>query len=223
MDAGLALRPPNGTAAIAALGSSDHELGQVLALLRAAGVEEPERLSVAAGDRRLLELHRALTGRDVEVAVTCRACRMVNGAVVSGETVPGYVPRSVPLGAGGGVRGPAYADLLGLPSDPTEAVEELLRRCTVGAPSRPARAADLEQVDDSLTGPIVLACVECGELLEVAVDVERLVLEHLQRFAAEVELEIHLLAREYGWSLGEIEALTDGRRRRLARFVTDGR
>src|SRR5215470_17258225 len=104
MDAGLALRSPSGTAAVAALGSSDDELGQVLALLRAAGVAEPELLSVADGDRRLLELHRLLTGSDVEIAVTCVSCGTVNSAILSPETVPEEAPRTVPLGTGGGVR-----------------------------------------------------------------------------------------------------------------------
>jgi hypothetical protein len=223
MDAGLALRSPNDAAAVAALGSSDHELGQVLALLRAAGVEEPERLSVATGDRGLLELHRDLTGRDVEVAVTCGACGTVNAAVLSRETVPEDAPRGRPLGRGGGLRSPTYADLLALPPDPTDAEEELLRRCSVGAPSRPARPADLEQIDDSLTGPILLECVECGKPLEAAVDIEQLVLVGLQRYALAVDHEVHLLAGAYGWSLDTIEALPDERRRRLARFVADGR
>lgn len=223
MDAGLASRTPNGTTAIAALGSSDDELGQVLALLRSSGVEEPERLSVAAGDRRLLGLHRRLTGRDLEVAVRCGACDTVNEAVISPDTVPGEAPRGVPLGAGGGVRPPTYADLIGLPGDPEGAVSELLRRCTVGEPERPAGPADLELVDDCLTGPVLLECVECGERLEAAVDIERLVLVGLQRHGLAVEHEVHLLARAYGWTLVSIEALPDERRRRLARFVADGR
>jgi hypothetical protein len=221
MDAGLALRSPSGTAAVTALGSSDDELGQVLALLRAAGIDEPERLSVAAGDRRLLELHRLLTGRDVEVAVTCGSCGTVNSALVSRETVPEEAPRSVPLGTGGGVRAPIYADLVALPRDPTDAVDELLRRCTVATPSEAPRPEALELVDDSLTGPILLECVECGESLEAAVDVELLALAGLQRHALAVEHEVHLLARAYGWSLDAIEALPDERRRRLARFVGD--
>ena len=69
----------------------------------------------------------------------------------------------------------------------------------------------------------MLACVECGAALEVAADVEQLVLEGCSEHAAEVELEIHLLARAYHWSLATIEALPDVRRSRLARFVADGR
>jgi hypothetical protein len=221
MDAGPALRSPSGSAALAALVSSDDELGQVLALLRAAGIDEPERLSVAAGDRQLLELHRLLTGRDVEVTVTCGRCGTVNSALLSRETVPEEAPRSVPLGTGGGVRAPVYADLVALPPEPEDAVDELLRRCTVGTPSEGPRPEALELVDDSLTGPILLECFDCREPLEAAVDVELLALAGLQRHAVAIEHEVHLLARAYGWSLDVIEALPDERRRRLARFVAD--
>ncbi len=223
MDAGLGLRSPNGPDTIAALGLSESELGQVLALLRASGVEEPAQLTVAAGDRRLLELHRRLTGRDVEVAVTCRACDTVSAAALSPDTVPAEAPRSVWLGRGGGLREPVYGDLLALPPDPIEAEGELLRRCTIGTPPRSAQPEDIEKVDHSLTGPILLECVGCGEPLAVAADVELLVLSGLQRYALEVEHEIHLVASAYGWSLAVIEALSDERRRRLARFVADGR
>jgi hypothetical protein len=223
MDAALAVRSPTAVAAIAALSSSDDELGQVLALHRAAGVEEPERLTISAGDRRLLELHRRLTRRELEVAVTCRACKTVNAIQLSPETVPPDAPRSAWLEPGAGVRGPTYADLIGLPSEPDEAEAELLRRCTVGAPGRAAAPTDLELVDDSLTGPILLECVDCGEPIVLAADVERLVLVDLQRFAHEVEYEIHLVAGAYGWSLETIEGLPDERRRRLAHFVLDGR
>jgi hypothetical protein len=223
VDAGLAIRAPSRAAVTGALESASDELGQALALLRAAGVEEPERLPVADGDRRLLELHRALTGRDLEVAVACRECETVSAAVLSAETVPREAPRMAWLGPGAGLRAPVYEDLLGLPAEPAEAEAALLRRCVVGEPPRAPEAEELERVDDSLTGPVVLACVECGATLEAAVDVEQLVLEGLQRLAADVELEIHLLAGAYGWSLSAIEALPDERRRRLARLVADGR
>jgi hypothetical protein len=213
----------SGTAAVAALGSSGDELGQVLALHRADGVEDPERLTVAAGDRRLLALHRSLTERDVEVAATCAACETVSVAVLSPEAVPPEAARTAWVGPGGGLRGPTYADLLELPADPAAAEGELLRRCTVGAPGRAPEPQELERIDDSLTGPIKLHCVECGAALEVAADVERLALEGLQRHASEVEVEIHLLASAYGWSLPVIESLPDGRRRRFARLVADGR
>ena len=222
MTIGSTRSAPNGAAAIAALGSGADELGQVLELLRLGGDETPGRLRVAVGDRRLLELHRELTGRDVEVVAECGGCGEVNVAALSADVLPAPCERVAWLG-GGGLREPTYDDLHGLPPDEEAAEAELLRRCTVGEPARAAVADDLERIDDSLTGPILLACVECGTGLEVAVDVERAVLERLQRHAAEVEVEVHLLARAYGWSLAAIERLPDERRRRLAGLVADGR
>jgi hypothetical protein len=210
-------------AAVAALGSADDELGQVLALHRAAGVQEPERLTLAIGDRRLLALHRSLTGRDVEVGATCAECEAVSVAVLSAQAVPPHAARTAWLGPGGGLREPTYGDLLGLPADPRAAEAALLRRCTVGASGIAPGPPDLERIDDSLAGPIAFGCAACGAAVEVAVDVEQLVLEALQRHAGEIEVEIHLLAGAYGWSLPAIEALPDERRRRLARLVADGR
>lgn len=210
-------------AAIAALGSADDELGQVLALHRAAGVQEPERLILSVGDRRLLALHRALTGRDVEVAATCAACETVSVAALSPQTVAPHAQRTAWLRAGSGLREPAYADLLDLPGDAQAAEAELVRRCIVGAATRAPDPRELERIDGSLAGPIALACAECGAAMEVAADVERLVLEGLQCHAGEIEVEIHLIADAYGWSLSAIEALPDERRRRFARLVADGR
>ncbi len=210
-------------AAVAALGSADNELGQVLALLRAAGVQEPEQLTLSVGDRRLLALHRSLTGRDVEVAATCAECEAVNEAVLSARTVPPHAARTAWLAPGGGLREPTYGDLVDLPADPKVAESALVRRCIVGALAHVPDPQELERIDGSLAGPISLACAACGATIDIAADVERLVLESLQRHAAEIEVEIHLLAGAYGWSLPAIEALPDDRRRRLAGLVVDGR
>jgi hypothetical protein len=208
--------------AIAALGTADDELGQVIALHRAAGVREPERLALSVGDRRLLALHRSLTGRDVEVAATCAECETVSVAVLSAQTVAPHAERTGWLCPGSGLREPTYGDLLDLPADAQVAEAELVRRCIVGAmPPAPDPEA-LERIDGSLAGPIALACA-CGAVMEVAADVERLVLEGLQRHAGEIEVEIHLIADAYGWSLPAIEDLPDERRRRFARLVADGR
>jgi hypothetical protein len=210
-------------AAVAALGSAGDELGQVLALHRAAGVDEPERLTLSVGDRRLLALHRSLTGRDVEVAAACAECEAVNVAVLSPHTVPPHAARTAWLAPGAGLREPTYGDLFDLPADPQVAEAALVRRCVVGAPARAPDPQELERIDGSLAGPITLVCAACGAEVEVAADVERLVLEGLQRHAGEIEVEIHLLAGAYGWSLPAIEDLPDERRRRFARLVADGR
>lgn len=208
-------------AVLAGLPEQDSELGQVLALLRASSEDDPETLPVAEGDRRLLALHRALTGRDVELVAVCGACGTENE--LSLASVPDAEPRVALCGAGGGLRAPVYGDLLRLPEDGEEAVAELLRRCTVGSPSRPPVVEDLEHVDDTLAGPLVGACVECGEPVEVALDAEPVVLAGLHAQLGRIDEEIHLLARAYHWDLETIERLPDERRTRLARLVAEER
>ncbi len=217
------MRTPTQAAALGAIGASDDELAQALALLRVAGQPAPEDLTLGEGDRLLLELHRALTGGDAEVELRCPACETLNVATLSPQTVPAAVPRCAWLGPGGGLRQPTYGDLLGLPADPEQAEAELLARCVVGAPSRPVLAEAFEIADDALSGPICIACVECGQPLQAPVDVQRLVLEGLQRCALTLDYELHVLASAYGWSLREIESLPDARRRHLVSLVAEGR
>ena len=207
------------TALLAALEDAESEVGQAVALLTAAGVEQAECLSLGEGDRRLLGLCRTVTRSDVEVVAACPACGELSEVQLSADSLPPARPRVGLLGPGGGVREPTYADLRGLPADPAEAVRELLARCVVGSPSRSPRPADIELVDDSLTGPIVIACSDCGAPIAVDIDVERAVLERLRRCAREIDHEVHVLARVYHWSLAEIESLGDARRRNLAELA----
>lgn len=214
----LAVRP---AAVLAGLSEPGSELEHVLALLRACSQDAPEMLAVAEGDRRLLALHRALTGRDVALTVTCGGCSAENELTVT--DVPEEAPRVAVCGAGGGVRAPTYGDLLDLPEDLELAEAELLRRCVVGAPARAPRPEDLELIDDSLAGPLVSACVECGARLEVALDIEQLVVAGLRQQLERIDAEVHLLARAYHWDLATIERLPDERRTRLAELVAEGR
>ncbi|MGI8806778.1 MAG: hypothetical protein ACR2KK_02780 [Acidimicrobiales bacterium] len=213
---------PSSRAVLAALGGHADELGQVLAVLRAAGVTEPEELPLGRGDRMLLGLVGTVTGADLELAVTCGACGTVNSAVLSPANVEGDAgderdDRTV------GVRPPTYADLRGLPAEPDAATAELLRRCTVGAPSPPPTAEDLDLVDGSLAGPLVLACTGCDRQVVAPVDIQQAALERLVGCAWELDYEVHVLAGAYRWDLAAIEGLPDERRRRLARFINAGR
>jgi hypothetical protein len=211
-----------GAAAILAALDAGGELEQALAVLRAAGQPEPEALEVAAGDRLLLAALEQATGAGVELTARCPACGALSCAQVTAGSVPAVRPRNAVLG-GGGVRAPRYRDLAGLPADERQATDELLRRCVVGRPARAPVAADLERVDDALTGPVAMACSACGEPLAVDVDVQAAVLQLLVRAARAVEREIHLLAGAYHWTLAEIRGLPDAQRSALARLVEDER
>jgi hypothetical protein len=211
------------TVVLNALASAESEIGQALALLEAAGVPEPARLSLGSGDRELLELHREIAATDLKLAVVCPTCGTENELVLSRETVPEERPRVAAVGSGGGVRAPTYADLAALPKDPEEAALELVRRCIVGTPSRAPDVEALASVDDSLAGPLVTACVDCGAAIESHLDAQRAVLESIQRVVDRVDVEIHLIARAYHWELAAIEQLPDERRERLAALVEAGR
>jgi hypothetical protein len=209
-------------ALLRSLDGPPNELSQVLALLRAAGVEAPETLTLGQGDRRLLALHRAVTAHDVEVSAACTACGALNAATLREGDVGEPTPRWAPLGSGGGLRQPTYADLEDLPLDEVAGPAELLRRCTVGEPARPADADDFALVDDALAGPLELACAECGARVLIDLDVQRLVLERLVRWRRAIDVEVHLIARAYHWALEEIDALEDERRSLLAGLIAEG-
>jgi hypothetical protein len=214
-------RPRRNTELLDEFEQAEGELEQVLAVLRSCGVERPETLPLGEGDRALLAAHRELTGRDVELTVTCSDCGEVSSAWLEPEQLPVPPPSLARLGSGGGLREATYEDLLGLPADDSE--NELLRRCTVGAPGRPPTPDDAELVDRSLSGPLLIECVSCGARVEAPIDVERLVVDLLGRHLAEIDVEVHLLASRYGWALSTIESLPDARRRRLAELAADDR
>ena len=211
------------TALLAALDGGRDELGQVLAVLRAAGHAEPETLDLGRGDRLLLEVLAAVTGSSIDVTARCGRCQELNSALADPESVPPIRPRHARLGTGGGLRPPTYADLADLPADDGDAARELLRRCVVGTPTLGPSAEHLELVDDALTGPVRLDCAACGEPVEVELDVQATVIERLARHARAVDLDVHLLAYAYHWSLAEITALPDGQRSALARLVAEDR
>ena len=210
------------TRVVAALTEADSELGQVLAVLEAAGLEEPFALPVSEGDRALVALARRLTGSDLELVAECPRCELLNEVTLVPEIFPPTAPRVAPLGQGG-VREPTYGDLVGLPDDEAEATAELLRRCTVGKPLARLTAAALELVDDALSGPVVFACVDCEAPMTIDADIQQLALARLGALARELEHDVNLLAQAYGWSLAEIDGLPYDRRRRLAALVSGGR
>lgn len=208
---------------LTALRGHDSELDQAAAALAAAGAEDPWAVPLGAADRSLLELHRAVTGRDLEVDLDCPACGTTSTAPLGPDSVPAWEPRSRWLAPGAGVREPVLGDLAGLPPETGAAAAALLRRCAVGDLPDGTSPDVLADVDTTLAGPLVVACVGCGGEVAAAVDVERLVLEALFRRLDAVDVEVHLLARAYGWDLATIESLPGERRSRLAAFVAEGR
>lgn len=206
---------PPALPALAAALAAPTELSQATRVLAAAGLPVAG-LTLGAGDRALLALHRAMTGRDVAIAAACPACGVLGEVTLAADAVP--QPSTVDDGP---VRPPTYTDLTGLP-DGAAGTAELLRRCARDG-AGPATAEELAAVDDSLCGPLVFACPACDAPVRCAVDAQTLALRGLLELLRRYDREIHLLARAYHWDLATIEALPDQRRSRLAGYVEDER
>jgi hypothetical protein len=216
------LPAPSRLALLRAVEEADGEFGAVIALLRACGVADCTPYPVGVIDRLLLRAHRAVLHRDLEVAVACPACRVLNALPLGVDDVPEYSPRSAWCGPGAGVREPTGADLADLPGDAEEAALELERRCRTGPAEGPVAADALDRVDQSLCGTVRVACIECDALVSEFVDVQQLVTAAIADAVAEVDVEIHLIASRYGWELTTIESLPDSRRVRLAALAGGG-
>jgi hypothetical protein len=213
---------PSRLGLLRALDGAGSELAEAVALLRACRVVDGLSYPVGVIDRLLLQAHRAVLHRDLEVAVACSACGVLNALPLGFDDVPAYEPRSAWCGPGAGLREPTGADLAGLPEDDEAAIRELERRCRIGPATAPREPAALDHAEQSLSGIVRAACIECGVPLGHVVDVQRLVTAAAAEAVAQVDVEIHLIAARYGWELATIEALGDTRRARLAALAGSG-
>jgi hypothetical protein len=216
------LPAPSRLALLHAVEEAGSELAEVIALLLACGVADCTAYPVGVIDRLLLRAHRAVLHRDLEVAVACPACQVLNALPLGVDDVPEYSPRSAWCGPGIGVREPTGADLVDLPDDAEEAALELELRCQIGPAEGEVVPDALDRVDQSLCGTVRVACIECGAQVSEYVDVQHLVTAAIAEAVADVDVEIHLIASRYGWELATIESLPDGRRVRLAALAGSG-
>lgn len=203
--------------ALVRLGDQDREVDQVRVLLDDLGVD-PSTVTVGTADRLVLAQAEALTGQPLELAAPC-PCGAVNAVALAVADLPDATAASRWLGPGTGLRATTWADLLDLGT--VDGASALLRRCTVGTPRPAPSPGDLADLDDALAGPVVTTCVDCGDALELDVDLVTEALRRLVQVAAALDHEVHLLASAYGWDLATIEGLPRHRRQRLSRMVAD--
>lgn len=210
------------SAILDSLSGSPSEIDQVITVLEAAG-HEAATMSVAVGDRLVVDLAEKLTGEAIELTARCPGCDEVNVFTVTSDALPRHWPRSRWLGPHRGVRAPTYQDLLRLPASEAPAMAELVRRCSLGPVEVDEALAALEDLDDSLAGPIESTCVECGADMVLDIDLQQLALRRLWLVAERAEWEIHVLASTYHWDPATIETLSEPRRRRLVQLIEAGR
>ena len=218
LDAALSRRPTR-VSMLRQLDRAGSEIEQAMLLLAESGVPDVAALPVGVIDRLLLHLHRRMLGEDLGCVVACPSCGVLNALPLGPDDVPAYAPRSAWCARGSGVREPTGGDLLGLPEEVSLAGEVLLGRCAIGPADGPRELAALDRAEQSLSGTVRASCTECAASIESPVDVQALVVAAVAAVAAEVDVEVHLLASRYGWDLDTIEALPDSRRSRLAALV----
>jgi hypothetical protein len=89
------------------------------------------------------------------------------------------------------------------------------------SPEMMARIDDaLAQVDGAADAVLDFSCDECGHVWQTPFDIAEYLWQELDVYARRLLLDVHVLARAYGWPEREVLALTDTRRAAYLAMVT---
>jgi hypothetical protein len=219
-------------------GMGEPPVDRAPALLRSLRLVEPAcdpaTMTVGACDLLLFDLRRWLFGPDLDMVVTCPACREVVELVIPAAAVVPDRPQApvsrVTIEEGGlriRCRLPTNGDLRKVAGiGPGATVADLLELCVedMAGPDAPQDAAGLppalaERVADALAasdpGADVTAEIECpcGSVWPETVDIRSILWTELTRWVQARLLEVHQLALAYGWAERDILQMSPYRRR----------
>jgi hypothetical protein len=217
---------------------------RALLLLAAAspgvGWEDLAELPLGERDRRLLRLRTVTLGPRLEAQARCPACQETAEVdldtaelLATGEALP-----ELELSRGDfrvRVRPVANRDLLAAEScSDEEAVRRrIAERCLLAAwrGEEPVAAADLTSreldlvaealaaVDSGAELLLDLCCPSCGQAWQELLDPAAFFWAELERRSSRVVLEIHLMARAYGWREADVLAVSPRRRRQYLELL----
>ena len=198
------------------------------------GAEELARLPLGRRDARILELHEALAGRELDATAACPACgEQAEFAVDADELLARDADsqRTAPVEADGFVvhwRPPDSRDVAAAAQrgDAAAAERTLLARCVTSA-TGPDGVVDATALPGNVRGEVSRAMGDADPLAEVLVDVVCPACD--TEFVADLDVgafvwaevhgraqrllhEVDVLARAYGWTETEVLALGDRRR-----------
>lgn len=201
------------------------------------GVHDAEILTLplVQRDAALLELRRLQLGDSMDATVDCPACDETLDVALDAAALVAPVPEGeLELSTGGhdvAFKLPATSDLE-IAAAAVEVRTALLERCiqwaradgnTIAAADLPSHVLTavedaMEAADGAATAALV--CASCGHEWTERVDVASFVWEEIAALARRVTADVHVLASAYGWSEGDILALTPERRRLYVEVVT---
>ncbi len=216
------------------------------ALLAALG-DTPPPPSLGARNAALLALRARLFGRAQPLRCDCPHCGAVSEFAVDCEALSQTLlpddaaRRPQRLEADGyriDFRVPDAADVrrAARSADDDGFVQALLRRCVLhcdlegadcDADALPAAVADalshrMEELDPGASVSFDLACPDCGDTWNAAMDVGGVLWSELQTRAERLLLDVDALARAYGWSEPQVLGLSPLRRAAYLQLVGAG-
>jgi hypothetical protein len=207
-----------------------HPLDRALLLLGAAFPDTPydrlAELPIGARDAALLELRRATFGPDLLAYVDCPACGERLEFALDSRALELPATGETALTAGGrSFQLPTSRDLaLAIhETDPERAARRLADLCLL-PPESPAGPVEwsepildniearMAEADPQADVELAIGCAACGGNWTIPFDIGGFLWEELECRAVHLLHDVYLLARAYGWSEGEVLALSDARR-----------
>jgi hypothetical protein len=195
-------------------------LEQALAMLAAGSdraADELADLTIGQRDRALFELRALLFGSTVDAVSRCPGCGAdVELAFDHGALLGPADPAATEVVVDGDrrYRVPTSADLAAALAA-GDAGRELVRRCAAGTfdPADDAAVvAAWASAEPVLDIELALSCPECGLPWSEPFDIVSYLWSELDGWCRRTLLEIHDLARVYGWSQDQILTLSGWRR-----------
>jgi len=197
-------------------------------------VEELARLPIGQRDARVLELHTALAGQELEATAACPACAEPAEFAVG---VAGLLARDraraapEPVEAGGVVvafRPPDSLDVAAAAAADSQAAAEraLLSRCVesdeLTAVQRAAVAAAMADSDPLAEILVDVTCPVCDTRFVADLDLGAFVWAELRARALRLLHDVDTLARAYGWTEAEVLAFDERRRTMYVELAREG-
>jgi hypothetical protein len=211
-----------------------HPLDRALVMAGAAfpGAPHARLAALSAGERdaALLALRRAAFGPRLPGYADCPACGERLEFSLDADQLQvqphGEPPaeRTVRLSGGLAFRLPTSGDLARVLDDgePRAAARRLMELCLLPEPGAAAPEwtddlleeveAEMARADPQADVELAFDCAACGHAWGVPFDVAAFLWEEIEARAGRLLVEVHALARAYGWAEREILALSDARR-----------
>ncbi len=198
----------------------------LLRVLARAGDGAPaalDSLTVTEADRLMLRLYLAIYGAAAECRMQCTACDEpseftldLNAVAQTQDEDAQPLPEGEthwPLPGGGRIRPPRLADVW------ASGDQSLLSRISEGVVDAAEAEAWLDRAAPVMAFDIAGACPHCGANNEIRFDLAAFLAARLAGERPFLVRETHLLASRYGWSHGEIMALSRADRRSYAALI----